>query len=55
VAHHLGRLEALLGNREHACAYLERAMEASEAMGAVAFAETSRQSLAAIAGGRGRQ
>jgi hypothetical protein len=55
VAHHLGRLEALLGNWECACAYLERSMGASEAMGAVAFAETSRQSLAAIAGGRARQ
>lgn len=55
VAHHLGRLEALRGNRERACALLECAMEASEAMGAVAFAETSRESLAAIAGGRGRR
>jgi hypothetical protein len=50
VTHHLGRLEALLGHRERARTLLGCAIDASEAMGAVAFAETSRAALASIAG-----
>ena len=51
VAHHLGRLEATLGHGAEARAHLERAVEACEAMGAVAFAPRSRDALAALAGG----
>ena len=49
VAHHLGRLEALLGRRREACALLERAVGAAEAIGAPAFAAMSHETLAALA------
>ncbi len=51
VAHHLGRLEALLGRPKQACELLERAIRAAEALGAFAFATTSRETLAGLDGG----
>jgi DNA-binding SARP family transcriptional activator len=48
VAHHVGRLEAMLGRPKHARALLERAVEAAEAMGSGPFAARSRQMLAAL-------
>ncbi len=51
VAHHLGRLTAMLGERQAACGLFERAILASESMGAVAFARTSRNALALVADG----
>jgi len=48
VAHHLGRLEALLGRPKHAHELLERAIGAAEALGAFAFATTSRETLSAL-------
>jgi DNA-binding SARP family transcriptional activator len=48
VAHHLGRLEALLGRRDQACKSLERAIEAAGELGAVAYATTSREALSAL-------
>ena len=51
VAHHLGRLEAILGHGAAARAHLERAVRACEATGAAAFTPRSRAALAALAGG----
>jgi DNA-binding SARP family transcriptional activator len=51
VAHHLGRLAAILGHGAEARAHLERAVRACEAMRAIAFTPRSRDALAALAGG----
>ena len=48
VAHHLGRLEALLGRTDEARRLLERAVAASEALGAAPFAKFSRAALASL-------
>jgi hypothetical protein len=51
VAHHLGRLAAILGHGAEARAHLERAVRACAAMRAIAFTPRSRDALAALAGG----
>ncbi len=48
VAHHLGRLEALLGRPKQASELLQRAIGAAETLGAFAFATTSRETLSAL-------
>jgi DNA-binding SARP family transcriptional activator len=51
VAHHVGRLEAMLGRPQQARALLERAIEAAGAMGSGAFATRSRKMLSALVEG----
>src|SRR4029077_18867491 len=52
VAHHLGRLELLLGRTDRARELLEAAVHAAQSIGSAAFAAASRRSLEETAAAR---